>query len=86
MAGSYIEIRMPRRRAVVNINSYLSRKLGIPEGENPCYVLGIFQESSDDGPCAVAVYELGDGRVAYADPDAIRFVDIEEEVPLCHMY
>ena len=82
MAGLSIEIKMPRRRAVVSINSYLSRKLGIPEGENPCYVLGIFQESSDDGPCAVAVYELGDGRVAYANPDVIRFVDTEEEAPL----
>lgn len=82
MAGLNMEIRMPRRRAVVNINSYMSRKLGIPEGENPCYVLGIFQESSDEGPYAVAVYELGDGRVAYANPDAIRFVDTEEEAPL----
>ena len=77
MAGLSLEIKMPRRRAVVNINSYMSRKLGIPEGENPCYVLGIFQES-----LAVAVCELGDGRVAYADPEDIRFVDIEEEVPL----
>jgi len=82
MAGLSLEIRMPRRRAVVNINSYMSRKLGIPEGETPCYVLGVFQESSDDGPYAAAVYELSDGRVAYANPDAIRFVDIEEEAPL----
>jgi len=29
---------------------------------------------------AAAVCELGDGRVAYASPDAIRFVDIEKEV------
>lgn len=82
MAGINIEIKMPRRRAVVNINSYMSRKLGIPEGENPCYVLGIFQESSEDGPYAAAVCELGDGRVTYANPDAIRFVDIDEEAPL----
>lgn len=82
MARLNMEIRMPRRRAVVNINSYMSRKLGIPEGENPCYVLGIFQESSEDGPYAAAVCELGDGRVAYAKPDAIRFVDIDEEAPL----
>lgn len=82
MASIDIEIKMPRRRAVVNINYYMSRKLGIPEGETPCYVLGVFQESSDDGPYAAAVYELGDGRVAYASPDAIRFVDIEEEAPL----
>lgn len=82
MASLSLEIKMPRRRAVVNINSYMSCKLGIPEGETPCYVLGIFQESSDDGPYAVAVYELSDGRVAYANPDAIRFIDIEEEAPL----
>jgi hypothetical protein len=82
MAGLSLEIKMPRRRAVVNINSYMSRKLGIPEGETPCYVLGVFQESSDDGPYTVAVCELRNGRVAYANPDAIRFVDIEEEAPL----
>ena len=82
MVGIYIEIKMPRRRAVVNINSCAARRLGIPEGETPCYVLGVFQESSEDGPYAAAVYELRDGRVAYADPDAIRFVDIEEEAPL----
>lgn len=82
MAGLSLEIKMPRRRAMVNINSYMSRKLDIPEGETPCYVLGIFQESSDEGSYAVAVYELEDGRVAYANPDAIRFVDTEEEAPL----
>ena len=82
MAGLNLEIKMPRRRAVVNINSYMSRKLGIPEGENPCYVLGIFQESSEDGPYAAAVCELGDGRVLTQSPETVRFVDIEEEVPL----
>lgn len=82
MAGISVEIKMPRRSAVVNISSYMSRKLGIPEGETPCYVLGIFQESSDDGPYAAAVFELLDGRVAYADPEDIRFVDIKKEVPL----
>lgn len=82
MAGINIEIKMPRRRAVVNINFYMSCKLGIPEGETPCYVLGIFQESSDDGPYATAVIELSDGRVVYADPDAIKFVDIEDEAPI----
>lgn len=82
MAGLVMEIRMPRRRAIVKINPCAARRLGVPEGETPCYVLGVFQESSEDGPYAAAVYELSDGRVAYADPDAIRFVDIEEEAPL----
>ena len=82
MAGLSLEIKMPRRRAEVNVNRYWAKRLNIEEGATPCYVLGLFQDSSEAGEYPVMVCELGDGRVLTQTPETVRFVDIEDEVPL----
>ena len=78
MAGLNFEVRMPRRRAEVTISSYWARKLGVGEGTSPCHVLGIFQDSGDDGAYPIAVCELDDGRVITVSPEAVKFVDTKE--------
>lgn len=82
MAGIDIEIKVPRRRAEVNVTSYWAKRLNIGEGATPCHILGLFQDSSEDGAYPVMVCELDDGRVLTQSPETIKFVDIEEEAPL----
>ena len=80
MAGLNMEIRMPRRRAEVNVTSYWSKKLGIEQGATPCHVLGIFQYAESDGAEPLAVCELDDGRVLTQSPETVKFVDTEEGI------
>ena len=76
MAGLNMEIRMPRRRALVKLNCYAALKLNLPEEEEvKCYVLGIFQLSAGREHYPVVLCELDDGRVFYADPEDIIFID-----------
>jgi hypothetical protein len=82
MAGIDIEIKMPRRRAEVNVNSYWAKRLSIEEGVAPCHILGLFQDLSEDCAYPVMVCELDDGRVLTQTPETVKFVDIEEEAPL----
>lgn len=64
-----------RRRALVKLNCYIASKLNLPEGEVKCYVLGIFQQTTDWEHYPVVICELDDGRVFYADPEDITFID-----------
>jgi len=64
-----------RRRALVKLNCYTASKLNLPEGEIRCYVLGIFQLTADREHYPVVLCELDDGRVTYADPEDITFID-----------
>lgn len=64
-----------RRRALVKLNYYNASKLDLPEGETKCYVLGIFQQTTEGDHYPVALCELADGRVFYADPEDITFID-----------
>lgn len=73
-----IEVRMPRRRAEVTLNSYWAKKLGVEEGTAPCHVLGVFQDSNDNGAYPVMTCELDDGRVINVYPEAVKFVDTKE--------
>jgi len=82
MAGISLEIKMPRRRAEVNVTSYWAKRLNIGEGAAPCHILGLFQDSSEDVAYPVMVCELDDGRVLTQAPETVKFVDIEEEAPL----
>ena len=63
------------RRALVKLNCFTALKLNLPKGETKCYVLGIFQQTTDCEHYPVALCELDDGRVFYADPEDITFID-----------
>lgn len=67
-----------RRPATVKVNAYWARRHDIPAEVTPCHVLGIFQDSSEDGAYPVAVCELNDGRVLSAAPEEVQFVDTKE--------
>ena len=69
-----LEIRLPRRRAEVNVNSYWAKRLSIEEGATPCHILGLFQDSSDDGAYPVMVCELDDGRVLTQAQETVKFL------------
>lgn len=77
-----LEIRLPRRRAEVNVNSYWAKRLSIEEGSTPCHILGLFQDSSEDGAYPVMVCELDDGRVIMQSPETVKFVDTEGGIML----
>lgn len=77
-----LEIRLPRRRAEVNVNSYWAKKLNIEEGATPCHVLGVFQDSSEDGPYPVFVCEMDNGQVIVTAPETVKFVDTEGGIML----
>jgi len=64
-----------RRRALVKLNRYTASKLNLPEEEVKCYVLGIFQLTAGREHYPVVLCELDDGRVFYADPEDITFID-----------
>ena len=72
-----LEIRLPRRRAEVNVNAYWAKKHNIPDGISPCHVLGVFQDSSEDGAYPVFVREMNDGQVIVTSPETVKFVDTE---------
>lgn len=82
MAAINFEVKMPRRRAEVTVNSYWAKKLSIEVGAIPCHVLGLFQDSSEDGAYPVMVCELDDGRVLTQSPETVRFVDTENGIML----
>ena len=82
MAGLNLEIRLPRRRAEVNVNSYWAKRLNIEEGVNHCHILGLFQDYSEDGAYPVMVCELDDGRVLTQAPETVKFVDTEGGIML----
>ena len=82
MTGLNLEIRLPRRRAEVNVNSYWAKRLIIEEGATPCHILGLFQDSSEDGAYPVMVCELDDGRVITQSPETVKFVDTEGGIML----
>ena len=70
-----LEIRLPRRRAEANVNSYWAKRLSIEDGATPCHILGLFQDSSEDGAYPVMVCELDDGHVITQAPETVKFVD-----------
>lgn len=76
-----LEIRLPRRRAEVNVNSYWAKRLSIEEGATPCHILGLFQ-MMEDGAYPVMVCELDDGRVIIQLPETVKFVDTEGGIML----
>ena len=79
MAGINLSASMPRRRAIINIGKGRAEALGVNEGANSCYVLGLFQcIEADDCAYPVFVCELEDGRVLEAITTQIRFVEDEE--------
>ena len=82
MTGLNLEIRLPRRRAEVNVNSYWAKRLSIEEGVTTCHILGLFQDSSEDGAYPVMVCELDDGRVLTQAPETVKFVDTEGGIML----
>lgn len=43
MAGINLSVAMPRRRVTINIGKGRAEALGVNEGANSCYVLGLFQ-------------------------------------------
>lgn len=80
MSGITIEVTMPRRSAEVVLPMYKRTELGLELGTDPvpCFVLGIFQEGNNyDGYDTYALCELLDGRIVYASPERVRFVDTE---------
>lgn len=77
-----LEIRLPRRRAEVNVNSYWAKRLSIEEGATPCHILGLFQDSSEDGAYPVFVCEMNDGQVIVTSPETVKFVDTEGGIML----
>lgn len=77
-----LEIRLPRRRAEVNVNSYWAKRLSIEDGVTPCHVLGVFQGSSEDGPYPVFVCEMDNGQVIVTAPETVKFVDTEGGIML----
>lgn len=80
MAGINLSVSMPRRRATINIGKGRAEALGVNEGANSCYVLGLFQcIEADDCAYPVFVCELEDGRVLEAITTQIRFVEEDEE-------
>lgn len=80
MAGINLSVTMPRRKATVNIGKYRAETLGINEGDNPCYVLGLFQcVEADDCAYPVFVCELEDGRVIETSTCEVRFVEENDE-------
>jgi hypothetical protein len=80
MAGMSITVETMRRRAIVNIQEFWSKKLSVPVGEHPCFILGIWQgRDGDDWAGPVAVCELHNGHVFDCCVDQIRFVDTTEE-------
>ena len=83
MAGLAIEVKVPRRRAEVTINSWWAKKLAIEEGAQPCHVLGVFQ-CIEDSDCAYPVFvcELDDGRVIEVATSGVKFVDTEGGIML----
>lgn len=82
MSGLNLEIRLPRRHAEVNVNAYWAKKHNIPEGISPCHVLGVFQDSSEDGAYPVFVCEMNDGQVIVTSPETVKFVDTEGGIML----
>ena len=82
MAGLNFEVKIPRRAAEVDVSEYWSMKHNIPEGTTPCHVLGVFQDSSEDGAYPVMVCELNDGRVLTQAPETIKFVDTKDGMML----
>lgn len=64
-----------RRRALVKLNYFTASKYDLPEGEIKCYVLGIFQLTAGREHYPIVLCELDDGRVFYADPEDITFID-----------
>lgn len=83
MAGLSMEVKVPRRRAEVTINSRWANKLTVPEGVQPCHVLGVFQ-CIEDSDCAYPVFvcELDDGRVIEVAATDVKFVDTEGGIML----
>ena len=77
MASLNFEVKMPRCPAEVNVNAYWAKKHNIPEGVSPCLVLGVFQDSSEDGAYPVFVCEMNDGHVIITSPETVKFVDTE---------
>ena len=73
-----MEIKQQRRAALLKLTSYMANSYGLPEGQVPCHVLGIFQETSEDGAEPVAVCEFDDGRVTNVSTGYIKFVDTDE--------
>ena len=80
MARLTMEVSYPRRRAIVQINNYWSKKLSLPAGDAPCHILGVFQDNSEGDEYPVFICELYDGRVMNAYTGAVRFVDTENGV------
>jgi len=75
--GMGIEVRMPRRRAVVNLSKYVAEHYNKPEGEQECFVLATLQWSNGIYAEPVFVCELLDGSVINALTEAVRFVDTD---------
>ena len=73
-----MEIKQQRRTAEINLPAYWARKYELVEGPTPCYVLGIFQETTEDGAEPVAVCELYSGHVISVSADRVKFVDTDE--------
>ena len=80
MSGITIEVTRHSRSAEVVLPMHKRTELGLELGTDPvpCFVLGIFQEGDNcDGYGAYALCELLNGRIVYASPEKVRFVDTE---------
>lgn len=76
MAGLTMTVTMERRAAVVTINNYWEKRIGIAAGPHKCFVLGLFQYSNGyDEVYPIFVVELEDGSVIKVTTELVRFVD-----------
>lgn len=80
MATWDIQVNLPRRAAVATINSYVAKRMNVAPGDHNCYILGLFQDTDDEGAGPVFVCEMkSDGRVFNLHTEFIRFVDEARE-------
>lgn len=74
-----MNVTLPRRRAVVLVSDYWAEYHSIEPGEQPCHVLGLFQEVEESGRAYPAfVCELDSGHVIKTPVRVVKFVDTKE--------
>ena len=78
MATWELNINMPRRSAKAKINKYIAEHYEIEEGEQPCFVLGLFQERDENDAWPVFVCEFFDGTIVNIATELVKFTDTNE--------